>query len=121
MNKLIEIPLYRIAHCRAGDKGDRSNISVIAWRPEFYTVLVNQVTIESVRLHFSFRNPGKITRYLLPNIHAMNLVIDEVLDGGVNQALNLDSHGKALSYWLLDMNVSAPAEWKPLLAGPVEE
>ena len=49
MNKLIEIPLYRIAHCRAGDKGDRSNISVIAWRPEFYTVLVNQVTIESVR------------------------------------------------------------------------
>lgn len=120
MASLLDIPLYRIAHCRAGDKGDRSNISVIAWRPEFYPTLVEQVTPASVRMHFSHRHPGSIARYLLPAIHAMNLVIDDVLDGGVNQALNLDSHGKSLSYWLLDMRVAVPADWAPLLAGPTE-
>lgn len=120
MDSLIDIPLYRIAHCRAGDKGDRSNISVIAWRPEFFAVLVEQVTPEAVSRHFAHKHPGAVTRYLLPTIGAMNLVIDAVLDGGVNQSLNLDSHGKSLSYWLLEMHVRVPAAWSAMLAGPSE-
>ena len=67
--------------------------------------------------HFSHRRPTCVQRYLLPNLQAMNFVLDGVLDGGVNDALNLDTHGKALSYWLLDMPVRVPATLVPLLRG----
>lgn len=120
MATMINVPLYRLAHSRAGDKGDRSNISLIAWRPEFFQTLVEQVTPKAVRTHFAHRRPGTIARFVLPKLHAMNLVIDEVLDGGVNQALNLDSHGKSLSFWLLDMSIAVPTDLLPLLAGESE-
>ena len=58
-----------------------------------------------------------MTRYLLPKLQAMNFVLDDVLDGGVNDALNLDSHGKALSFLLLDLPIVVPARSAPLLAG----
>ena len=105
----IAVPLYRLAHSRTGDKGDRSNISVIAWRDDLYAVLAEQVTAEAVADWFSYRHPGKVTRYLLPSLAAMNLVLDGVLDGGVNDALNLDTHGKGLSFHLLDMPVQVSA------------
>ncbi|MGA0572711.1 AtuA-related protein [Variovorax sp. VNK109] len=112
------VPLYRLAHGRTGDKGDRSNISVIAWRPEFWPLLVEQVTPDAVKAQFAHRQPSAANRYLLPKLHAMNFVLDAVLDGGVNDALNLDTHGKALSFLLLDMPVDVPHELLPLLAGP---
>ena len=111
----IVAPLYKLAHGRTGDKGDRSNISVIAWEPAMYPLLVAQLTEEAVAAHFSHRRPARVQRYLLPGLQAMNFVLDGVLDGGVNDALNLDTHGKALSYWLLDMPVSVPAALAPLL------
>jgi len=113
----ITVPLYRAAHGRTGDKGNRSNISVIAWHPDLYAVLVAQLTEETVARHFAHRRPSAVRRYLLPKLGAMNFVLDEVLDGGVNDALNLDTHGKALSYWLLDLPVRIPASLRPLLAG----
>lgn len=116
----IAVPLYRLAHGRTGDKGDRSNISVVAWQPEFWPLLVEQVTEAAVAALFAHRRPARVTRYLLPNLHAMNVVLDEVLDGGVNDALNLDSHGKALSFLLLDLTVHVPRAWLPLLAGPAD-
>ena len=63
-----------------------------------------------------------MTRYVLPRLHALNFVIDDVLDGGVNDALNLDSHGKALSFLLLELPLELPAELAPLLrrAGPAD-
>lgn len=111
----ITVPLYRAAHSRSGDKGDRSNISVIAWHPQLWDILVEQVTEDSVARLFASREPTAVRRYLLPQLHAMNFVLDGVLDGGVNNALNLDSHGKSLSYLLLDHPLQIPASLMPLL------
>ena len=113
----LTAPLYRLAHGRTGDKGNRSNISVVAWRPEFWPVLVEQVTEQRVAKAFAYRHPSRVARYLLPQLHAMNFVLDGVLDGGVNDALNLDSHGKALAFILLDIPISVPLTLIPLLAG----
>ncbi len=114
--KVITVPLYRLAHGRSGDKGDRSNISVIAWAPELWDTLVAEVTEEAVARHFSSRRPHSIKRYLLPRLHAMNLVLDGILDAGVNGSLNLDSHGKSLSYFLLDFPVTVPITLADFLA-----
>jgi len=116
--EVLTVPLYRLAHGRTGDKGNRSNISVIAWHPALWDVLVEQVTEAAVARQFALRRPRQVTRYLLPRLQAMNLVLDDVLDGGVNDALNLDSHGKALSYLLLDMPVRVPARLAPHFGGP---
>ena len=113
----VAIPLYRLAHGRTGDKGNRSNISVIAWHPELWDLLVDQVTPEAVAAQFEHRRPTKVTRHLLPRLHAMNFVLDDVLDGGVNDALNLDAHGKALSFLLLDLPVQIPKDLLHRLAG----
>ncbi|MBV7541822.1 hypothetical protein [Acidovorax sp. sic0104] len=113
----LSVPLYRLAHSRTGDKGNRSNISVIAWHPALWDVLVEQVTEAAVARQFAQRRPRQVTRYLLPQLQAMNIVLDDVLDGGVNDALNLDSHGKALSYLLLELPIEVPASLLPHLAG----
>jgi hypothetical protein len=99
------VALYKLAHGRTGDKGDRSNISLIALRPEYYDVLVEQVTEARVAGIFAHRRPTAVKRYLLPKIGAMNFVIDGVLDGGVNGSLNLDTHGKTLAFLLLEMPI----------------
>ena len=117
---VLTVPLHRLAHGRTGDKGNRSNISVIAWHPALWDVLVQQVTEEAVARHFAARQPSRVARYLLPQLHAMNLVLDDVLDGGVNDALNLDSHGKTLSYWLLSLPVQVPTALADYLAGPTQ-
>ena len=112
------VPLHRAAHGRAGDKGNRSNISVIAWHPALWDLLVEQVTEAAVARQFAHRRPTAVTRYLVPGLQAMNFVLDEVLDGGVNDALNLDSHGKALSYLLLDLPIDVPDSLLGHLVGP---
>ncbi|MEO6017222.1 MAG: hypothetical protein ABIP46_08195 [Polaromonas sp.] len=117
LNEGLTVPLYRAAHGRTGDKGNRSNISVIAWHAALYPVLLEQLTEAAVARHFAHRRPARVQRFELPQLAAMNFVLDEVLDGGVNDALNLDTHGKALSYWLLDMPVQIPASLAHLLAG----
>ena len=112
------VPLWRAAHGRTGDKGNRSNISLIAWDDALYPLLVEQVTEAAVARQFAHRQPTRVQRYLLPQLHAMNFVLDDVLDGGVNDALNLDSHGKALSFLLLDMQLLVPPQHAALLRGP---
>ena len=97
--------LYDHAHARTGDKGNRVNISVIAYDPADYGWLLQQVTTERVAAHFAHRQPTRVLRFLLPNLGAMNFVLDDVLDGGVNDSLNLDAHGKTLSFHLLAMTV----------------
>ncbi|AQV96622.1 hypothetical protein BJN34_22415 [Cupriavidus necator] len=114
------VPLYRAAHGRTGDKGDRSNISVIAWHPALFDTIVQQVTAEVVAQIFRDRQPSAVTRYLLPNLHAMNVVIDNVLDGGVNHSKNLDTHGKALSFLLLDTLIEVDSELVKYLAPEVD-
>jgi hypothetical protein len=117
MTSPLKVPLYRAAHGRTGDKGNRSNISVIAWHPALWDTLVEQVTEDAVARQFAHRRPSRVTRHLLPQLQSMNVVLDEVLDGGVNDALNLDSHGKALSFLLMDMPIHVNPELAAHLVG----
>jgi len=108
-----DIALYELAHGRTGDKGNRINISLIAYRSDDYALLAEHVTCDRVAAHFAHRRPASVQRYLLPRLGAINFVLDEVLDGGVNDSLNLDAHGKTLSFHLLDMKIPAPAPVPP--------
>lgn len=105
-----QIELHRLAHSRTGDKGGTANISLIAYAPEHFPLLVEQVTEESVSRLFGHRQPTAVRRYVLPKLCAMNFVLEEALDGGVNEALNLDAHGKTLSFLLLSLKIEVPAE-----------
>jgi hypothetical protein len=116
MDKLT-FALHHLAHGRTGDKGNTSNISVIAWHPDLWPLLVEQVTVEAVQAAFRHRPPSAVRRYLLPRMHMMNFVLDDALDGGVNSALNLDSHGKSLSYILLDLPIRVPLNLTHQLVG----
>jgi hypothetical protein len=109
----MRVPLHRLAHGRTGDKGDRSNISVIAYRPEVFPFLVEQVTEARVAEQFRHRRPTAVKRYVLPKLGALNFVLDGVLDGGVNDSLNLDSHGKSLAFLVLDIEIEVPRELAP--------
>ena len=102
---MAALTLYELAHARTGDKGNKINISLIAYRAQDYDLLVAQVTPERVAAHFAHRQPSLVTRYLWPGLGAMNFVLEDVLDGGVNDSLNLDMHGKGLSFHLLTLSV----------------
>ncbi len=97
--------LREIAHARAGDKGDASNIGVIAYRPEYYSLLVGQVTVERVRAHFGELVRGVITRYEMPNVDALNFVLENSLGGGVTRSLSLDPHGKSYGALILTLPI----------------
>jgi hypothetical protein len=106
---MISVPLYRLAHARTGDKGNRSNIALICRDPAFYGTIAEQMTAERVAAHLAARRPRKVTRHELPKLAAFNFVLDDALEGGVNASLNLDGHGKALSFVLLDLPVQIDA------------
>jgi hypothetical protein len=103
---MTTVLLHALAHARTGDKGNRSSISLVAYDPADWPLLVEQVTEERVAELFAARKPTTVTRYLLPRLHAMNFVLDDVLDGGVNGSLNLDTHGKSLSSFLLTLPIA---------------
>ena len=97
--------LRDIAHSRTGDKGNTSNISVIAYDPKHYPLLRAQVTSERVKAHFAGVVGGEVVRYELDNICALNFVLHQALGGGVTRSLALDAHGKSLSSALLDLDI----------------
>lgn len=97
--------LRDIAHLRTGDKGDISQISVIAYAPEYYDTLVRCVTPERVLVHLAGLSIRAVHRYELPALGALNLVLEGALTGGVTRSLSLDAHGKTLGGQLLDMTV----------------
>jgi hypothetical protein len=103
------LKLREIAHSRTGDKGNISNISVIAYDAKDYPLLREQVTAARVKSHFAGVVQGEVMRYELPNLSALNFVMDQALGGGVTRSLALDAHGKSLSSALLDLDiVTAP-------------
>lgn len=106
-----QIELHRLAHSRTGDKGNTANISLIAYQPEYFPLLLEQVTEARVFELFRHRSPSSVRRYVLPKLGAMNFVLADALDGGVNDSLNLDPHGKTLSFLLLNMLVEVPEEF----------
>jgi len=102
---MTPMKLREIAHSRTGDKGDTSNISVIAYDPKDYSLLAERVTVERVAAHFARIVSGPVRRYELPNVGALNFVIEGALGGGVTRALTLDAHGKSLSSLMLDLEI----------------
>src|SRR6185369_3047791 len=99
--------LREIAHSRTGDKGNTSNISVIAFDEQHYPVLERYVTAERVKAHFAEIAHGEVTRYELPKIGALNFVLRDALGGGVTRSLALDAHGKGSSSAILDLEIPA--------------
>ena len=102
--------LRELAHSRTGDKGNTSNISVIAFDAKDFPLLKQQVTAERVRAHFAGVVEGEVVRYELPNIAALNFVMDKTLGGGVTRSLALDAHGKSLSSALLDLEIDVTGD-----------
>jgi hypothetical protein len=107
----VEVPLVRLAWGRSGDKGDLSNIGLVARRPEWLPLLWDRVTPEVVHRYFAhlITGPGRVDRYVLPGIAAMNLVLHDALAGGGPASPRFDPLGKGMAQMLLDMPVRAPA------------
>ena len=97
--------LREIAHSRTGDKGNISNISVIAYKRQDYEAIKQKVTAEKVKEYFSGIVKGDVVIYELPNLWALNIVMYQALGGGVTRSLSLDTHGKSLSSLLMDMEI----------------
>ena len=105
--------LHDIAHARAGDKGDTSDLTLIALDPRDYPLLEQQVTVERVKGHFAGLVRGEIKRYLLPQLGAVKFVLHDALGGGVTRSLALDAHGKCYSSLLLDLDLSTDRAIEP--------
>ncbi len=97
--------LYQLAHCRAGDKGNTTILSLIAYRAEDFPLLREQVTVQTVKQHLKGIVRGELTRYELPRLWALQFVGRDALGGGVTTSLALDAHGKSLSSALLEMEI----------------
>jgi hypothetical protein len=95
------VRVYDLAHGRAGDKGNTSNISVIAYDEAGWRILREQLTPDRVLRHFAHIAGGPVTRYELPRLRALNFVIENALGGGVTRSLRQDMHGKSLSSLIL--------------------
>ncbi len=106
----MRIRLIEIAHARSGDKGDTANIGLIAREPRFYPILLREVTPERVKAHFHDLCQGKVERYELPNLGALNFLLHESLGGGGTLSLRTDAQGKTFSAALLRMEIEVPEE-----------
>ena len=96
-----------IAHARAGDKGDTSNVSVWVYDPDDFELLKRSLTPERIKREFPRLLRGELTRYVIEHLHGLNFVMTDALEGGVNASLNLDSHGKSWSYLILGLRLDA--------------
>jgi len=104
---MAKVKLVDLAHARSGDKGNNSNIGLIARTPEYYEVLKREVTAERVKRHFAGICLGAVERFELPNIHALNFVLHDSLDGGGTLSLRTDAQGKTHAATLLMMEIEA--------------
>jgi hypothetical protein len=102
------VQLREIAHARSGDKGDTANVGLVALKPEYYPVLVEQVTADRVKRHFDGIVLGDVERFEIPNLHALNFLLHHALDGGGTISLKTDAQGKTYSSALLRMEVDVP-------------
>ena len=102
---MAKIKLLQIAHARSGDKGDTANVGIIALKPEYYPLLVEQVTAERVKEHFRGICLGEVERFEVPNLGALNFLLHQSLDGGGTVSLKTDAQGKTYSTALLRMEI----------------
>lgn len=106
----MKIPLSRIAHARSGDKGDTSNIGIIAYDPRHYPIIEREVTADRVKHFFEEMVKGKVERYELPNLGALNFLMHEALGGGGTLSLRIDAQGKTLGAALLRMEIDVTSD-----------
>ena len=112
------VRLLELAHARSGDKGDTANVGLVARKPEYYPILVAQVTAARVAEHFQGMIKGRVDRFELPNLRALNFLLHGALDGGGTISLKTDAQGKVYSTALLRMEVPVPAALARRLARP---
>jgi hypothetical protein len=115
----MRIQLTKLAHTRSGDKGDTANIGLIALSDKYYPLLVREVTAERVKEHFKGICKGKVERFELPNLSALNFLLHESLDGGGTLSLMTDAQGKTFSTALLRMEINISDEEERELQGQV--
>jgi hypothetical protein len=106
----MQIQLVSLAHARSGDKGDTANVGLIALQPEYYPLLVREVTAERVKHHFAGICKGNVERFELPNLGALNFLLHESLGGGGTLSLMTDAQGKTFSTALLRMYINVNNE-----------
>jgi hypothetical protein len=111
MNTPERIPLSHIAHGRSGDKGNHSNIAVIAYTPAGFDWLREHLTADVVQGYFAALGPARVERFEAPNLLAFNFVLYDVLAGGASRSLRSDTQGKALALALLRMEIDRPDHW----------
>lgn len=111
----MKIPLIKLAHGRSGDKGDTVNVGIIAYKPEYYPFLKKILTPARVKKHFAGICKGKVERFELPNLGALNFLLHKSLGGGGTQTLRHDAQGKTLSTAFLRLEIEVPdhlaVEW----------
>jgi hypothetical protein len=108
-----KVKLHEIAHARAGDKGNTSNVSVWVYDPGDYPLVKAQLSAERVKAAFPNLVKGPVRRYEIDQLHGLNFVMEDTLEGGVNTSLGLDSHGKSWSFLLLELDVEVPENIGP--------
>lgn len=108
--RIMKIELLKLAHARSGDKGDTANVGVIAFKDEFYPLLVREVTAEKVKEHFGEIVKGAVERFELPNLNALNFLLHESLGGGGTLSLMTDAQGKTFSTALLRLKIDLSDE-----------
>ena len=105
---MARIRLHEIAHARSGDKGDSSNAGIFVFTQEAYEVLLHEVTAERVKAHFGRLVKGRVDRYELPNLLALNFILHDSLGGGGSESLKNDAQGKTHGQALLMMEIDFP-------------
>lgn len=115
----MRVALHRVAHARSGDKGDGSNVGLIADTPEIYEVLLQEVTAERVQTHFREICKGKVERFEVPNLLALNFLLHDSLGGGGTLSLKTDAQGKTHGQGLLAMEIEVPDELVDHDLGPL--
>ena len=113
----MHVMLQHVAHARSGDKGNTSNISVMAYHDTLYPHLKAQLTAEKFKAFYAGVVTGKVTRYEIDGLAMLNFVAEGALGGGVSRSLCLDNYGKSLSAAVLGFELEIPDELRKHLRG----
>lgn len=112
------IPLYRMAHGRSGDKGDGSNVGILAYDDRGYEIIRKALTVERVKEHFGSIVQGDVVRYELPNLRGLNFLLADSLGGGGSGSIKNDAQGKTHAMGLLRMMIEVPDDYEPTAPAP---